>query len=85
MINTASVAAFDGQIGQVAYSASKGAIVGKQYIRQFFNDSVSADPERQETPPPPQKKKNFLTFHVWIARASWSTKKKYNAVIAIKN
>lgn len=28
MIMTASVAAFDGQIGQVAYSASKGAIVG---------------------------------------------------------
>ena len=27
-INTASVAAFDGQIGQVAYSASKGAIAG---------------------------------------------------------
>ena len=28
IINTASVAAFDGQIGQLAYSASKGAIVG---------------------------------------------------------
>ena len=28
MVMTASVAAFDGQIGQVAYSASKGAIVG---------------------------------------------------------
>lgn len=28
IINTASIAAFDGQIGQVAYSASKGAIVG---------------------------------------------------------
>lgn len=28
IINTASVAAFDGQIGQVAYSASKGAIAG---------------------------------------------------------
>jgi len=27
-VNTASVAAFDGQIGQAAYSASKGAIVG---------------------------------------------------------
>ncbi len=27
-VNTASVAAFDGQIGQVAYSASKGGIVG---------------------------------------------------------
>lgn len=28
IINTASIAAFDGQVGQVAYSASKGAIVG---------------------------------------------------------
>lgn len=28
VINTASVAAFDGQIGQAAYSASKGAIAG---------------------------------------------------------
>lgn len=28
IVNTASVAAFDGQIGQVAYSSSKGGIVG---------------------------------------------------------
>ena len=28
IVNTASVAAFDGQIGQEAYSASKGGIVG---------------------------------------------------------
>lgn len=28
MINTASVAAYEGQIGQAAYAASKGAIVG---------------------------------------------------------
>jgi NAD(P)-dependent dehydrogenase (short-subunit alcohol dehydrogenase family) len=27
-VNTASVAAFDGQVGQIAYSASKGGIVG---------------------------------------------------------
>jgi 3-hydroxyacyl-CoA dehydrogenase / 3-hydroxy-2-methylbutyryl-CoA dehydrogenase len=27
-ISTASIAAYDGQIGQIAYSASKGAIVG---------------------------------------------------------
>jgi NAD(P)-dependent dehydrogenase (short-subunit alcohol dehydrogenase family) len=27
-VNTASVAAYDGQIGQVAYSASKGGVVG---------------------------------------------------------
>ena len=29
IINTASIAAYDGQIGQTAYSASKGAIVAK--------------------------------------------------------
>ena len=28
IVNTASVAAFDGQMGQAAYSASKGGIVG---------------------------------------------------------
>jgi len=28
IVNTASIAAFDGQIGQLAYSASKGAIAG---------------------------------------------------------
>ena len=28
IVNTASVAAFDGQIGQAAYSASKGGMVG---------------------------------------------------------
>jgi len=28
VINTASIAAYDGQVGQVAYAASKGAIVG---------------------------------------------------------
>lgn len=28
VVNTASIAAFDGQIGQAAYSASKAAVVG---------------------------------------------------------
>src|SRR5262249_41938576 len=28
IVNTASIAAFDGQIGQVAYAASKGGVVG---------------------------------------------------------
>jgi NAD(P)-dependent dehydrogenase (short-subunit alcohol dehydrogenase family) len=28
LVNTASIAAFDGQIGQIAYSASKGGVVG---------------------------------------------------------
>ena len=29
IVNTASVAAFDGQVGQVAYAATKGGVVGK--------------------------------------------------------
>lgn len=28
VVNTASIAAYDGQMGQAAYAASKGAIVG---------------------------------------------------------
>ena len=28
IINTASIAAYDGQVGQVAYAASKGGVVG---------------------------------------------------------
>jgi NAD(P)-dependent dehydrogenase (short-subunit alcohol dehydrogenase family) len=28
VVNTASIAAFDGQIGQIAYAASKGGVVG---------------------------------------------------------
>ena len=31
IINTASVAAFDGQIGQAAYSASKGGVVANDF------------------------------------------------------
>ena len=33
-VNTASIAAFDGQIGQVAYSASKGGMVGHHPARR---------------------------------------------------
>ncbi len=42
VINTASVAAFDGQIGQVAYSASKGAVVGLTLplARELARDGV---------------------------------------------
>lgn len=42
IINTASVAAFDGQIGQVAYSASKGGIVGMTLpiAREFAKQGI---------------------------------------------
>jgi len=36
IVNTASVAAFDGQIGQAAYAASKGAVVGICVLFYFF-------------------------------------------------
>lgn len=42
IINTASIAAFDGQIGQVAYSASKGGIVGMTLpiAREFAKQGI---------------------------------------------
>jgi NAD(P)-dependent dehydrogenase (short-subunit alcohol dehydrogenase family) len=42
MINTASVAAFEGQIGQAAYSASKGGIVGMTLpiARELARDGI---------------------------------------------
>ena len=42
VINTASVAAFDGQIGQAAYSASKGGIVGMTLpiAREFARSGI---------------------------------------------
>jgi NAD(P)-dependent dehydrogenase (short-subunit alcohol dehydrogenase family) len=41
-INTASIAAFDGQIGQAAYSASKGGVVSMTLTlaREFANDGI---------------------------------------------
>jgi NAD(P)-dependent dehydrogenase (short-subunit alcohol dehydrogenase family) len=59
VINTASVAAFDGQIGQVAYSASKGAIVGKHFTLTNFSMTLSRS-RKAKVPPPPHKKKNVM-------------------------
>jgi hypothetical protein len=45
LINTASVAAFEGQTGQLAYSASKGAIAGMTLPAArdlYVSDSVVA-------------------------------------------
>jgi 3-hydroxyacyl-CoA dehydrogenase/3-hydroxy-2-methylbutyryl-CoA dehydrogenase len=41
-INTASIAAFDGQVGQSAYAASKGGIVSMtlSLAREFANDGI---------------------------------------------
>jgi len=55
IINTASVAAFDGQIGQAAYSASKGGIVGMtlpiaREMAKFGIRIVTIAPGLMETP-----------------------------------
>lgn len=68
IINTASVAAFDGQIGQAAYSASKGAIVGMTLpiARDLASQGirvVTIAPGLFETPllmSLPDKVKNYL-------------------------
>src|SRR6476659_7827962 len=39
-INTASVAAYEGQIGQIAYSASKGGIVGMTLLLMGLNEEA---------------------------------------------
>uniref|UniRef100_A0A1I7UCT3 3-hydroxyacyl-CoA dehydrogenase type-2 n=1 Tax=Caenorhabditis tropicalis TaxID=1561998 RepID=A0A1I7UCT3_9PELO len=68
VINTASVAAFDGQTGQSAYSASKGAIVGMTLplARDFAGDGIRFNtiaPGLMDTPllsSLPEKVKTFL-------------------------
>ncbi|WP_332647378.1 3-hydroxyacyl-CoA dehydrogenase [Lysinibacillus sp. 54212] len=55
IINTASVAAFDGQIGQAAYSASKGGVVGMTLpiAREFAKQGIRVNtiaPGLIETP-----------------------------------
>jgi NAD(P)-dependent dehydrogenase (short-subunit alcohol dehydrogenase family) len=55
IINTASISAFDGQIGQAAYSASKGGVVGmtlpiaRDLAREFIR-VVTIAPGPFETP-----------------------------------
>lgn len=69
IINTASVAAFDGQIGQAAYSASKAGVVGMTLpiardLAQFGIRIVTIAPGIFETPMtklmPPQLKKSLI-------------------------
>ena len=55
IINTASIAAFDGQVGQAAYSASKGGIVGltlpaARDLAQYGIRVVTIAPGIVETP-----------------------------------
>ena len=46
-VNTASIAAFDGQIGQIAYSASKGGVVGHDAARRARPQPVR-DPRQHD-------------------------------------
>ena len=55
IINTASVAAYDGQIGQAAYSSSKGGVVGltlpaARELAQFGIRVLTIAPGLVETP-----------------------------------
>ena len=55
IVNTASVAAFDGQIGQAAYAASKGGVVGltlpvARELARFGMRVVTIAPGIFETP-----------------------------------
>ena len=65
IVNTASVAAFDGQVGQVAYAATKGGVVGMTLpiARDLMNEGIRVNtilPGIFETPlmnaAPPQVK-----------------------------
>ena len=72
LINTASIAAFDGQMGQAAYSASKGAIVGMTLpiARDLASQGirvVTIAPGLFNTPllaSLPEKVRNFLAKNV---------------------
>ena len=43
IITTASIAAYDGQIGQVAYSASKAGVVGMTLFPLEYSRAVTTD------------------------------------------
>lgn len=72
VINTASIAAYDGQMGQAAYSASKGAIVGMTLpiARDLASQGircVTIAPGLFDTPllsSLPEKVRNFLAKNV---------------------
>src|SRR5579864_6005305 len=80
IINTASVAAFEGQIGQTAYSASKGGIVGMtlpaaREMAQFGIRVMTIAPGLVDTPMfekiPPEARKsleNMVPFPKRLAR-----------------
>jgi NAD(P)-dependent dehydrogenase (short-subunit alcohol dehydrogenase family) len=53
IVNTASVAAFDGQIGQAAYSASKGGVVGMTLMLMGMPQEVR-DSLGKQVPFPPR-------------------------------
>ena len=42
IVNTASVAAYDGEIGQASYSSSKGGVVGMCRMPEWLIDAIVA-------------------------------------------
>jgi 3-hydroxyacyl-CoA dehydrogenase/3-hydroxy-2-methylbutyryl-CoA dehydrogenase len=77
IVNVASIAAFDGQVGQAAYSASKGGVVGMTLpvARDLASIGVRVNtiaPGIMDTPllagAPPELRKSLVELHVFPQR-----------------
>ncbi|KAK1150586.1 3-hydroxyacyl-CoA dehydrogenase type-2 [Acipenser oxyrinchus oxyrinchus] len=85
VINTASVAAFDGQVGQAAYSASKGGIVGMTLpiardLAPMGIRVVTIAPGLFATPllaGLPEKVRTFLARQVPFPEPGWETPRNH--------
>jgi NAD(P)-dependent dehydrogenase (short-subunit alcohol dehydrogenase family) len=81
IVNTASVAAFDGQIGQAAYSASKGGVVGMTLpiARELASSQIrvmTIAPGLFDTPSSPGCRRRHVTPSVRRCRTlrAWATR-----------
>jgi len=77
MVNVASIAAFDGQVGQAAYSASKGGVVGMTLplARDLASVGIRVNtiaPGIMDTPllagAPPELRESLAKLHVFPQR-----------------
>jgi len=81
MVNVASIAAFDGQVGQAAYSASKGGVVGMTLplARDLASVGIRVNtiaPGIMDTPllagAPPELRESLAKLHVFPQRLGTS-------------
>ena len=72
LISTASVAAYDGQIGQAAYSASKGGLVGMTLpiARDLARNGIRCSPSLTRSACQPRKPPSFAAFAASCAASS---------------